>query len=74
MTAPLDLTADELTEFLAVTATEAIAVAQPDGTPDTEIKAKLQRLADAMRAYSAAAQPGPGRAIAELLAQKLDQT
>ncbi len=71
--ASLDLSADELTEFLAVVATEAVAVAQPDGTPDTEIRDKLQRMADGMRAYSAAGGPGPLRAIAELLAQKLDQ-
>lgn len=55
--APLDLTADELTEFLAVVATEAVAVAQPDGTPDTEIRDKLRRIADGIRAYGAAGHP-----------------
>jgi hypothetical protein len=72
--ASLDLSADELTEFLVVVATEAVAAAQPDGTPDTEIRDKLRRMADGMRAYGAASAPGPLRAITELLAQKLDQT
>lgn len=69
----MTLTADELTEFLAVLTTEIIGVVSPDGTPDDEIRGKLQRVTDGMRAYSGASK-GPLRAIAELLAQKLDQT